>query len=98
MFLTLIVNGSTTQMVLHLLGMDRLSAAKVCISFHISQISHYITVVFLLDSLHCSGHVYQLKPIDCMSSSFQSENTPTNELFRMEINFFREEREGEIFN
>ncbi|KAF6168632.1 hypothetical protein GIB67_005244 [Kingdonia uniflora] len=28
-FLTLIVNGSTTQFILHLLGMDKLSAAKV---------------------------------------------------------------------
>ncbi|KAJ1697251.1 hypothetical protein LUZ63_005763 [Rhynchospora breviuscula] len=28
-FLTLIVNGSTTQMLLHFLGMDRLSAAKI---------------------------------------------------------------------
>lgn len=28
-FLTLIVNGSTTQFVLHLLGMDKLSSAKV---------------------------------------------------------------------
>jgi hypothetical protein len=38
-FLTLIVNGSTTQMFLHFLGMDRLSAAKVCISFYLSDIS-----------------------------------------------------------
>jgi hypothetical protein len=49
-FLTLIVNGSTTQMFLRLLGMDRLSAAKVCISFYISQISYYKTAVLLLYS------------------------------------------------
>lgn len=28
-FLTLIVNGSTTQFILHALGLDKLSAAKV---------------------------------------------------------------------
>lgn len=32
-FLTLIVNGSTTQFILHFLDMDKLSAAKVWVLF-----------------------------------------------------------------
>jgi NhaP-type Na+/H+ or K+/H+ antiporter len=35
-FLTLIVNGSTTQFFLHMLGMDKLSATKVNLThYHI---------------------------------------------------------------
>lgn len=42
-FLTLIVNGSTTQFILHLLDMDKLSSAKVRIPdvfviFHVTSI------------------------------------------------------------
>lgn len=32
MFLTLIFNGSTTQFLLHMLGMDKLSSTKVSLS------------------------------------------------------------------
>lgn len=58
-FLTLIVNGSTTQFILHFLDMDKLSATKVCLitSFNILStcLPHGVLVaLYLKDSnLYC---------------------------------------------
>jgi len=47
-FLTLIVNGSTTQLILRYLGMDSLSAAKVRIF-----LIFYVQLMFLFWQMKC---------------------------------------------
>lgn len=55
-FLTLIVNGSTTQFVLHLLDMDKLSAAKVRMLL-VFRTSHSICFLLLDGVLGCNDGI-----------------------------------------
>lgn len=73
-FLTLIVNGSTTQFVLHYLGMDKLSKAKVF--FSLFTLVHLLSMGFCVWSFQISDHCEKFSSAIHSHSCWSSKSFP----------------------